>query len=171
MKNDRKLGIIRSVNPGRGFGIIEPQHMYSSESLFFHQNDLLGGTIGEMKQGDWVDFVEGPMRRGRKSAVEVKSASPRMEDKIDRQIEKYETVPSMRKGVNPRSQRLDGLTSDEARKLRRHGQMDDSDYFGNMSVNGLMSIYRNCQREDLTEREILMRSMVESVLKDRGLIE
>ena len=79
MKNNWTLGIIRYVNKERGFGIIEPEHMYSKESIFFHESDLVEGDLKNMKRGSWVEFIEGPERRGQKSATQVKAASPPME--------------------------------------------------------------------------------------------
>ena len=83
---------------------------------------------------------------------------------VERQLTIYRNVNGMSGGSNPRSHRLDGLSSKKAKARLKRGQMSQKDYFLNMSENGL----RTAAGENFVEgdREATIRKHLESIRND-----
>lgn len=70
-------GTINGLPEGKQFGFITPEG--ETKDLFFHENELKGVTLAELKKGDAVTFdvVEKPSEKDgtmRKSAANVSRA-------------------------------------------------------------------------------------------------
>ena len=105
-----------------------------------------------------------------KKNIEEVISEPTDEEKVHRQLIIYRDVNGMGCGTNPGSHRLDGLSMKEAKNRHRRGQMSSSDYYVNMSENGLQaaanyygSIYKEGNREET------VRGLIEVIAKKQSL--
>ena len=57
----KSTGIVKFFNASKGFGFIVPDD--GSKDLFFHVKSLEGG-VKSLNEGDAVEYVESPGRKG-----------------------------------------------------------------------------------------------------------
>jgi len=58
---EKRQGTVKFFNVDKGYGFITPDD--GSKDLFVHANNLEGG-IRSLNEGDKVEYVEGPGRKG-----------------------------------------------------------------------------------------------------------
>ena len=61
-------GVVKWFNSEKGFGFIEREDQ--TGDIFVHRSNIIGS--GELREGDRVEYSEGPGRGGRPSAIGVK---------------------------------------------------------------------------------------------------
>ena len=54
-------GTIRTIRDDRGFGFIRPDE--GQQELFFHASVVEGGTFDQLREGQRVEYDEGPDER------------------------------------------------------------------------------------------------------------
>jgi len=166
----RTLGIVNSIHKGirkgEGYAFLSPLELNSTAFLFLHASDLVNEDWENLSIGNWVQFELVEMPKG-PAATHASIYMPTEEEKMKRQLGSYGSTPSMARGVNPRSQRLDGLTRVEAKHMYKRGAMTRTEYYLHMSENGLQSVasyfgsnYRAGDREANVRR--ILESIKES---------
>ena len=61
MAHGKQKGIIKFFNTQKGFGFITPDN--GGKDLFVHANNV-NGDVHALREGQKVEFVEGPGRKG-----------------------------------------------------------------------------------------------------------
>lgn len=138
---ERIIGIVNSIHKGKGYAFISPLELHSADFIFLHANEMSEEDWQKIKTGSWVRFEVKKLIKG-PTAIHAELYFPSEEEKMRRQLGRYGSTPSMARGANPRSQRSDGLTQQEAKHMHKRGAMTSKEYYLHMSENGLQSAMR-----------------------------
>jgi cold shock CspA family protein len=161
--DNRTLGIVNSIHKDKGYAFISPLELQSTDFIFLHANEMCEEDWDKLQIGSWAMFEIKQKTKG-PAAILVELYFPTEKEKMKRQLGSYGSTPSMARGVNPRSQRLDGLTQHEAKHMHRRGAMTSKEYYLHMSENGLQSAARYFGSDYKTgDREANVRRILESI--------
>jgi cold shock CspA family protein len=130
--------IVHSVNP-KGYAFLQPILARGDKFIFLHQTALKSGAWGEIQPGTWVSFRLEETAKGF-AALDAAVIDPTPIDQQQRLLARYSATHGMAGGTNPRSQRLDGLTADDAKEQMKRGILSKHDYYAGMSENGLQAV-------------------------------
>ena len=160
----RTCGVIEAIEPNQGVWL-SPLTKDSREQVWLAMAEIDPATKSRVKVGAWIEF-ELLVASAAPIAIRGRVIEPTPLQRQARLCERYSATPSMAGGTNPRSHRLDGLTSDEARGLLKRGRMTQRDYYLNMSENGLQ---QHLTRAGLTGHRGDRESIVCQLLAQLGL--
>jgi hypothetical protein len=141
MPNEKCTGVVHSIK--EHFAGIDPTVSKTDEWVYLPREALSDVDWRALQIGDWVSYTPAKGPEGKIRAMNAVRITPSDAGKQQRLLQSYSNEPSMANGVNPRSHRLDGHTSKQAKQLYKLGAMSREDYFGNMSENGLQSVARS----------------------------
>ncbi len=136
-ETEDQLWKINSVHEDHAF--VAPEIRNSNEFIYVSKRAFSNSDLDRLKVGGWVKLSG---IHATEEGLRAKAAvmhDPSETELVRRQLGLYSKTPSMAKGVNPRSQRSDGLDGGEAKKMKNRGAMSLDDYYGHMSENGLQA--------------------------------
>ena len=156
--------IVHSVHP-KGFAFLQPILARGERFIFLHATSLKSGSWNEIRPGAWVSFRLEETAKGL-AALEAAVIEPTPVDHQQRFLARYSATHGMAGGTNPRSQRLDGLTADDAKEQMKRGILSDHDYYAGMSENGLQAVARAWGIPFAPgERERFVRAVLDAIAK------
>jgi cold shock CspA family protein len=154
--------IVHSVNP-KGYAFLQPILAGGDKFIFLHASALKSGTWEEIQPGIWVSFRLIETARGF-AAFDAAVFNPTPIDQQQRLLARYSATHGMTGGTNPRSQRLDGLTADDAREQMKRGILSQHAYYAGMSENGLQAVARAWGIPFVPgERERFVRAVLDAI--------
>ena len=166
-KRPRLFGIVNSVHD-QGFAFLAPLVAGSEGFIFLHHTELKQGVWKTLQPGCWIEFdlFNGPRGWSAKGAAIV---TPSLEERQQRLLIAYSETHGMSGGANPRSQRLDGLTGTQAKRLCDRGYMTVDQFYGWMSENGLQAVAGSYGIQYIPgEREAVIRGILALIEEKSG---
>ena len=158
----RICGVIEAIQANQGVWL-SPLQKDSREQVWIAMAEIKEVAGRRVRVGAWIECdllvaSDAPM------GVRAEVIEPTPLQRQARLCERYSETPSMARGVNPRSHRLDGLTYDEAKRLWKSRRMSDRDWYLNMSENGLQQHLKRAGLDGLVgDREFIVRQLLEQL--------
>lgn len=138
---NRLFAILNSTHGDR-YAFLAPLVARSADFIYLSRSRLTHGDWSALQPGCWIEFELASGPNGL-FALEAMLITPSLEDRQRRLLLAYSKTHAMAEGVNPRSQRLDGLTGVQAKNLHSRGFMTRDQFYGWMSENGLQSVAKS----------------------------